>query len=102
MFERIDRPVKQPDKKQKKPRPLPTVSAQESEPDKTIQPEEHRLPMALSVERLAEELCVSLKTAYRLVHQPGFPSLKIKGRYLVNTKRLQDWLDRHSLLTDDS
>lgn len=96
MFNRVTMPVNQPVKK-KNPKPLPVVPMHEGEADKPIQPEVPHKPMALSVEKLADELCVSQKTAYWLVHQPGFPSVKVKGRYIVNTKRLQEWLDQHSL-----
>ena len=61
------------------------------------QAERHYPPLALSVEQMAEELSISDKTAYWLVHQPDFPSLKVKGRFIVNYKRLQDWLDTHCL-----
>lgn len=96
MFDRVKCPATKPAKKKKaKPKAdKPEAVVTEEQCDRSA---DHRLPMALSVSLLAKELCISEKTAYELVHQPDFPSLKVKGRYIVNTKRLQDWLDQHCL-----
>lgn len=52
--------------------------------------------MTLTVEEMADELNISHPTAYELVREPNFPSLKIKKRILVNRQGLQRWLDAQS------
>lgn len=71
---------------------------QNQEQQKSIPEPETRSypPLTLSVQKMAEEMNISEKTAYWLVHQPGFPAVKVKGRFIINYKRLQDWLDAHS------
>lgn len=72
-----------------------TLPAKPPDPSKEItkQMECINPPLALSVKETADALRISEKTAYQLVHKPGFPSVQIGGRYIVYYKGLQEWLE---------
>jgi len=46
----------------------------------------------LKVEEMAELLGISRTTAYSLVHQKGFPVLRIGQRLIIPTLALKDWM----------
>lgn len=46
----------------------------------------------LTVKDLQTELGIGRDSAYALVHNKSFPSIKIGGRYLVEKEALQHWL----------
>lgn len=48
--------------------------------------------LAYSVEEAAEALGVSRSLVYRLIHQRGFPSVKLRGRRLVSIELLAEWI----------
>ena len=50
-------------------------------------------PMSLTIKELARELHMCEKSAYRLAHEPGFPSFMAGCKLLVNRARLQEWMD---------
>lgn len=52
--------------------------------------------MTLTVEQMADELNISMPTAYNLAKEEGFPSLSIGHRVLINRAGLQRWLDSKS------
>lgn len=41
------------------------------------------LPMFLNAKTLAQVLGVSISTAYELLHEPGFPTLRVGNRMVV-------------------
>ncbi|MCI9114785.1 MAG: helix-turn-helix domain-containing protein [Oscillibacter sp.] len=47
--------------------------------------------LAYSVEEAAEALGVSRSLVYRLIHQSGFPSVKLRGRRLISAELLAEW-----------
>ena len=53
-------------------------------------------PMVLTVTELQKVLCLSRKTVYDLVNQPGFPSFRVGSRILINRAALQRWLDKQT------
>lgn len=54
--------------------------------------------MTLTVEEMADELNISLPTAYKLVKESGFPAFNIGNRILINREGLQRWLDNQTSL----
>lgn len=48
--------------------------------------------LAYSVEEAAEALGVSRSLVYRLIHQRGFPSAKLRGRRLISAELLAEWM----------
>lgn len=48
---------------------------------------------ALSVAEVAATLGLSRPTAYRLVHQEGFPRLEVGRRIIVPRSAFLEWLD---------
>lgn len=52
--------------------------------------------MTLTVKEMAAMLNVSMPTAYELVHQDGFPTIRIGRKILINAEMLQNWLDAHT------
>ena len=52
--------------------------------------------LTISVAEAAELLGVSVKTAYDLTHQEGFPAIQIKRRIRVSYSGLKEWIRRQS------
>lgn len=51
----------------------------------------------LTVGEAAEALGLSRSTVYsQLIHQPGFPVVRLGGSVRVNRQRLQEWADAHT------
>lgn len=50
----------------------------------------------LSVKEVVRETGLSSKMVYRLVGQPGFPSIKIGGKYVVPQDELRLWIKRYT------
>lgn len=36
------------------------------------------------------------RQAYELLHIPGFPAMKLGGKYLVSAKALEDWIRKNA------
>ena len=51
------------------------------------------LPNILTAVELAEYLGVSSSTAYALMRDPDFPTIRIGSRYLVAEDKLLQWLE---------
>ena len=51
------------------------------------------LPLFLNAEVLAITLGVAVSTAYELMHDKDFPSLKIGNRLLVSKEGFQEWVN---------
>lgn len=52
--------------------------------------------LAYSVSDLVRVLSISRPTAYQLVHQDGFPVVRVGNRILVPKQGLEDWLAEQS------
>lgn len=48
--------------------------------------------LAYSVDEAAEALGVSRSLVYQLIHQGGFPSVKLRGRRLIAAELLAEWV----------
>lgn len=51
------------------------------------------MPMFLSVSAVAKLLGISASSGYELMHEKGFPSIKIGGRIVVPRDKLKAWLE---------
>ena len=54
------------------------------------------LPLFLNAEMAAGLLGVSVSSMYELMHEKGFPVLKISSRLVVPKEKLRDWVDRNA------
>ena len=50
------------------------------------------LPLFLNAELISKVLGVSLASAYELMHEKGFPALRIGSRLVVPKADFQDWV----------
>ncbi len=57
---------------------------------------EDKLSDLLDIDGLCKYFNISSKTAYELVRQRDFPSLKVGGQYRVIKNDLAKWMDRQS------
>lgn len=51
------------------------------------------MPLFLNAEIVAKALGVSPSTAYELMHEKGFPSLRIGNRIVVPKEQFQQWVE---------
>lgn len=51
------------------------------------------LPLFLNAKIVAKTLGVSPSTAYELMHEKGFPSLRIGNRIVVPKEQFQQWVE---------
>ena len=51
------------------------------------------LPLFLNAELLAKVLGVAVSSAYELMHEKGFPSVRIGKRFIVPRDDLKRWMD---------
>lgn len=53
------------------------------------------LPLFLNAKTVAEVLGVSPATSYELLHEDGFPSLKVGNRIVVPKEQFIQWVQAH-------
>lgn len=46
----------------------------------------------LTIRDLADLLQVSIRTTYTLVHEPGFPAVKVRGQIRIPASDLDQWI----------
>ena len=51
------------------------------------------LPLFLNAEMVAKVLGVSISSAYELMHEKGFPSVRIGKRFIVPRDDLKRWME---------
>ena len=51
------------------------------------------LPLFLNADTVAKLLGVSVSSAYELLHEDGFPSLRIGNRLVVPREQLLRWIE---------
>ena len=51
------------------------------------------LPLFLNAELVAKVLGVSISSAYELMHETGFPALRIGSRIVVPKEKFCRWVD---------
>ena len=54
------------------------------------------LPLFLNASLVAQVLGVSPSTAYELMHDPGFPVLRVGSRMVVPKEKFAQWVDTQS------
>ena len=54
------------------------------------------LPLFLNAATVAKVLGVSPSSAYELMHEPGFPTLKVGSRMVVPKEKFVEWVDMHT------
>lgn len=55
-----------------------------------------QLPLFLNAEMTAKLLGISLSSAYELMHEEGFPALRIGNRIVVPKEKFCRWADRQT------
>ena len=54
------------------------------------------LPLFLNAHLLSEVLGVSISTAYEVMHEPGFPVLRVGSRMVVPKEKFIRWAEERS------
>jgi len=54
------------------------------------------LPLFLNAELVAKVLGVSPSSGYDLMHEPGFPVLKVGNRMVVPKKKFIQWVEQRT------
>ena len=51
------------------------------------------LPLFLNAEMMAKVLGISISSAYELMHETGFPALRIGNRIVVPKEKFRRWVE---------
>jgi len=54
------------------------------------------LPLMLNAEMVKNALGISISSAYELMHEKDFPSIKIGNRIIVPKDKFRDWINKKS------
>ena len=54
------------------------------------------LPLFLNAETVAKVLGVSPSSCYELMHEPGFPVLRVGSRMVVPKEQFIQWVEAHT------
>ncbi len=54
------------------------------------------LPLFLNAELVAKVLGVSPSSGYELMHEEGFPTLRIGSRMVVPKEKFIQWVEKHT------
>ena len=54
------------------------------------------LPLFLNVELVAKVLGISSSSSYELMHEPGFPVLKVGSRMVVPKDKFIQWVEQNT------
>lgn len=54
------------------------------------------LPLFLNAKLVAQVLGVSISTAYEVMHEPGFPVLRVGSRMVVPKEKFMQWAEEQS------
>jgi len=58
------------------------------------------LPLFLNAELVAKALGVSPSSGYEIMHEPGFPILKVGSRMVVPKEKFIQWVEEHTARGD--
>ena len=53
------------------------------------------LPLFLNAELVAKALGVAPSSAYELMHEKGFPVIRVGNRLIVTKEKFREWVDSH-------
>ena len=59
------------------------------------------LPLFLNAELVAKVLGVSISSAYELMHETGFPALRVGSRIVIPKEKFIEWVMRSTKGGDD-
>ena len=54
------------------------------------------LPLFLDAKTAAQVLGISISSMYELMHEKGFPVLKVGSRLVVPKEKLQTWVEQNT------
>ena len=54
------------------------------------------LPLFLQADLISDVLGISISSAYELMHEKGFPALRIGNRIVVPREKFIQWLDENT------
>ena len=54
------------------------------------------LPLFLNAKLVAQALGVSISTAYEVMHEPSFPTLRVGSRMVVPKEKFIQWAEEQS------
>ena len=54
------------------------------------------LPLFLNADTVAKTLGVSPSSGYELLHEPGFPSLRVGNRIVVPKEKFMQWVEQNT------
>ena len=54
------------------------------------------LPLFLNAETVAQVLGVSISSAYELLHEPGFPVVRVGSRMVVPKEKFMQWAEEQA------
>ena len=54
------------------------------------------LPLFLNAKLVAQVLGVSISTAYEVMHEPSFPTLRVGSRMVVPKEKFMQWAEEQS------
>ena len=54
------------------------------------------LPLFLNAKLVAQALGVSISSAYELMHEPSFPTLRVGSRMVVPKEKFMQWAEEQS------
>ena len=63
---------------------------------KSIYKNYDELPLFLNAKILAEVLGIAESSAYELMHEKGFPVLKIGNRLLIEKDKFREWIQQRT------
>lgn len=54
------------------------------------------LPLFLNATLVARTLGIAISSAYELMHEDGFPSLRIGNRFVVPKEKFRQWVEQQT------
>ena len=54
------------------------------------------LPLFLNAELISQVLGVSISSAYELMHEEAFPSVRVGSRFVVPKDKFQQWVEQQT------
>lgn len=60
-----------------------------------------QLPLFLNAEMVAKVLGISISSTYELMHETGFPALRVGSRIVVPKEKFIEWVMRSTKGGDD-
>ncbi len=54
------------------------------------------LPLFLNATLVARTLGIAISSAYELMHEDGFPSLRIGSRFVVPKEKFHQWVEQQT------